>query len=330
MGMPNPFSGFPVTDDWAAHRARGSLGGVDFGTPVGTPIVAPNPGFVSYEAGNGSGGYIITLALSNSPGYKMQFLHCSAFEGGNRNVRQGEVIGYTGGKKGAAGAGSSTGPHVHVHLVDPNGVREDVMPWFVNAPSAVASVREYQELLNNYGYGLAVDGVNGPLTKAAVRDFQSKRGLTADGVVGPATTAELRKPVPAAPVKPKPEPVKPEPVKPEPVKPEPVKPTKPKQRESITEPKKIPERKPMPTKPEEKIASLPTADLGVIIMKSSHRKLAYALYAGVSIVVTNVAVGFASLGAPFPGWLTVAVAVIGNLAVPFSALAIANAPKKSA
>ena len=327
MGMPNPFAGFSISDDWAAHRARGSLGGVDFETPVGTPIVAPNAGYVSFDAGSGSGGYIITLALSDSPGYKLQFLHCSAFEGSDRNVKQGDIIGYTGGAKGAPGAGSSTGAHVHMHIINPNGGREDVMPWFVSAPSAIASVKEYQTLLNNYGYGLVVDGVNGPLTKAAVRDFQSKHGLTADGIVGPATTAELRKPVPVV------VPPKPTPVKPEPVKLEPVKPAKPKQRESMTEPKKIPERKPVPAntpKPEEKITSLPAADLGVIIVKASHRKLAYALYAGTSIVVTNIAVGFASLGTPFPSWLTVAVAIIGNLAVPFSALAIANAPKKSA
>jgi murein DD-endopeptidase MepM/ murein hydrolase activator NlpD len=189
-----------------------------------------------------------------------------------------------------------------------------------------ASTRALQTFL-----GIAADGSWGPATTRALQGFL---GVPADGSFGPQTIRSLQaslsggtfvKPVVPAPVKPKPEPVKPEPVKPEPVKP-----TKPKQRESITEPKKIPERKPMPTKSEEKIASLPTADLGVIIMKSSHRKLAYALYAGVSIVVTNVAVGFASLGAPVPGWLTVAVAVIGNLAVPFSALAIANAPKKSA
>ena len=356
MAMTNPFSGFPVTDDWAAHRARGSLGGVDFATPVGTPIYAPVAGSVRFHAGNGSGGYIISLSLADSPGYVMEFLHCSGFNGSNRSVKAGELLGYTGGARGAAGSGSSTGPHVHVHLVDPNGVREDVMPWFGSAPSAgklridgdfgPATKKALQSAL-----GVTVDGDFGPASTKALQSFLS---VTADGSWGPATTRALQgflgvpadgsfgpqtirslqaslsggtfvKPVVPAPVKPKPEPVKPEPVKPEPVKP-----TKPKQRESITEPKKIPERKPVPTKSEEKIASLPTADLGVIIMKSSHRKLAYALYAGVSIVVTNVAVGFASLGAPFPGWLTVAVAVIGNLAVPFSALAIANAPKKSA
>jgi murein DD-endopeptidase MepM/ murein hydrolase activator NlpD len=162
MGMPNPFAAYRVSDDWAAHRARGSLGGTDWATPVGTPIYAPNPGQVVYEAGNGTGGYIITLSLANSPGYKMQFLHCSSFNGGNRVVKEGELLGHTGGAPGAPGAGSSTGAHVHVHLVDPNGVREDVLPWFANsapASSATYSVAEVQSLLAARGfYSGAIDG----------------------------------------------------------------------------------------------------------------------------------------------------------------------------
>lgn len=201
MGMPNPFAGFPVTDDWAAHRARGSLGGTDYGTPVGTPIVAPNPGFVSYEAGNGSGGYIISLALGNSPGYVMQFLHCSAFEGGNRNVNEGDILGYTGGAKGAPGAGSSTGTHVHVHLVDPNGVREDVQPWFADvaptsggsAPaSASVDYSEVQSLLAARGYyGGAIDGEFGRQSWTAVQtlcaDFGFMDASYIDGVPGKKT-----------------------------------------------------------------------------------------------------------------------------------------------
>ena len=255
MGMINQFGQFGISDDWAAHRARGSLGGTDFNTPSGTPIIAPNPGYVSYEAGNGSGGYIITLALSDSPGYKMQFLHCSAFEGSNRQVNTGEVIGYTGGIKNAPGSGSSTGPHVHIHMIDPNGNRQDVMPWFgfsissgiavdgdfgphtkralqgalgviVDGDFGPSSTRALQSFL-----GVAVDGSWGPVTTRALQEFL---GVSVDGDFGPQTVRALQqslnagtfKKVVSAPPKPpvKPEPVKPEPVKPEPVKPEPVKP----------------------------------------------------------------------------------------------------------
>ena len=49
-----------------------------------------------------------------------------------------------------------------------------------------------QKLLNEKGgYGLAVDGIYGSDTAAAVKTFQKKNGLTADGIVGPATFAKL-------------------------------------------------------------------------------------------------------------------------------------------
>lgn len=195
MAMPNPFAGFPISDGWAEHRARGSLGGVDFATPVGTRITAPAAGHVSYEYGSGSGGYIITLALADSPGYKIQFLHCSAFEGGNRNVSAGELLGYTGGAAGAAGAGSSTGPHVHVHMIDPNGVREDVMPWFGGTSSATPAASDaqaqIQEMLKAQGlYDGPVDGVFGPKSWRGVQTWLARYSLyggAIDGIPGPNT-----------------------------------------------------------------------------------------------------------------------------------------------
>lgn len=73
---------------------------------------------------------------------------------------------------------------------------------------------------------------------------------------------------------------------------------------------------------------LPNQDLGVIIPNPKYRKVAYAVYAGVSLVVTNVAVAYTALQLPFDSWLVVAMAVLGNLAVPFGTLAIANATTK--
>ena len=48
-------------------------------------------------------------------------------------------------------------------------------------------VRTLQYLLNDRGAGLAVDGVFGPRTAAAVRTFQGTHGLAVDGIVGPKT-----------------------------------------------------------------------------------------------------------------------------------------------
>ena len=53
-------------------------------------------------------------------------------------------------------------------------------------------MREYQQLLSGLGfYAGAIDEVHGPLTDAAVRNFQTDHGLPADGVVGDATWLAL-------------------------------------------------------------------------------------------------------------------------------------------
>lgn len=54
-------------------------------------------------------------------------------------------------------------------------------------------VKEIQEMLKALNYAIAVDGIFGLKTYAAVRDFQSKNGLVADGIVGPKTLTALEK-----------------------------------------------------------------------------------------------------------------------------------------
>jgi outer membrane protein OmpA-like peptidoglycan-associated protein len=54
-------------------------------------------------------------------------------------------------------------------------------------------IRWVQSSLNQLlGTRLAVDGVAGPQTRAAVRSFQQKQGLQVDGIAGPATDAAIK------------------------------------------------------------------------------------------------------------------------------------------
>lgn len=58
--------------------------------------------------------------------------------------------------------------------------------------AAVADTREVQTVLKKWGYYTGnVDGINGPKTIAAVKAFQKKYGLAVDGIVGPLTAAKM-------------------------------------------------------------------------------------------------------------------------------------------
>lgn len=124
----NPYSNFKVSDDWAAHKARGSAGGIDYMMPVGTPLPTPFGGVVNNRPNNGSNGNQTDIKLDN--GYTISFLHLSEFKRANgERVGAGTVIGLSGGAKGAPGAGSSTGPHVHIHMLDPSGNRVNFLDY---------------------------------------------------------------------------------------------------------------------------------------------------------------------------------------------------------
>jgi len=48
-------------------------------------------------------------------------------------------------------------------------------------------VKEVQQMLNNLGYEVSIDGIYGYRTKETIKDFQRSNGLTADGIVGEKT-----------------------------------------------------------------------------------------------------------------------------------------------
>lgn len=57
--------------------------------------------------------------------------------------------------------------------------------------STGSAVKKLQTSLNKHGYGLAVDGIFGVKTQAAVRDYQQQYGLKLDGIAGVETWGSL-------------------------------------------------------------------------------------------------------------------------------------------
>lgn len=55
-------------------------------------------------------------------------------------------------------------------------------------------VKYVQQLLASRGYQIAVDGVSGPQTEAALRDFEQKNGLQVTGMATPAALQALTAP----------------------------------------------------------------------------------------------------------------------------------------
>ncbi|WP_040912087.1 M23 family metallopeptidase, partial [Wenjunlia vitaminophila] len=118
----HPFSGYPLTGTWQDHLDAGSLGGLDYGMSVGTPLRAAGAGTITNIPYNGTGGHTVTISHSN--GYRTQYMHLSSFSLSNGAwIGMGGVVGLSGGQPGAPGSGSSTGPHVHWHMINPSGVR---------------------------------------------------------------------------------------------------------------------------------------------------------------------------------------------------------------
>jgi peptidoglycan hydrolase-like protein with peptidoglycan-binding domain len=67
-----------------------------------------------------------------------------------------------------------------------------ILPWpLVRRGDQAHPVPSLQYLLGGRGHAVAVDGIFGPVTEAAVRAFQHQKGLAVDGIVGPQTWSAL-------------------------------------------------------------------------------------------------------------------------------------------
>lgn len=137
MGAVKPFSGnYRITSNYGEVRhltfpsgikspSYGKPhGGIDFGTPMGTPIYAAQDGIVEstpYDS-DGFGNYI---KIKHNNGLESFYGHLASKErSGGSAVRAGELIGYSG------NSGQTTGPHLHFEVrrngerIHPNALLE--------------------------------------------------------------------------------------------------------------------------------------------------------------------------------------------------------------
>ena len=118
--MKTPINGARLSSRYG-NRKHPILGytkmhrGLDFATPLGTPIFAAGDGIIEKAGWNGSYGKYIRIRHTGT--YKTAYAHLSGF---HKNVRsgkrisQGKIIGYVG------TTGRSTGPHLHYEVIKNN------------------------------------------------------------------------------------------------------------------------------------------------------------------------------------------------------------------
>ncbi len=124
-----------ITSRYSMARLHPILGvriphwGIDYGAPVGTPVMATADGVVASAGRNGGAGNAVEIR--HAGGFATTYMHLSRFAAGVRpgaRVEQGQVIGYVG------STGLSTGPHLDYRVtqngrhLNPLGVGRDPAP----------------------------------------------------------------------------------------------------------------------------------------------------------------------------------------------------------
>lgn len=111
-------------------KERHHHGGIDYAMPVGSPVLAAADGVVDQVTTqpNSSRSFGLYVVIKHE-GFFTYYAHLSrSVVRAGQKVSQGDLIAYSGGKKGAPGAGSSTGPHLHFEVRKDKSSKQSVDP----------------------------------------------------------------------------------------------------------------------------------------------------------------------------------------------------------
>lgn len=110
MAYRQPFEGsYEITQAYGEKVTSAFHTGIDYGTPVGTPILASEAGTVAFSGWDNTG-YGNTVILQHGDGKATLYAHLQGIEAGiavGVKVERSQVIGKSG------STGNSTGPHLH-------------------------------------------------------------------------------------------------------------------------------------------------------------------------------------------------------------------------
>lgn len=148
-------------DSWGWSRSGGRRHqGVDLIAERGTPIVAVRDGYAQFK-NSGLGGRAVWLTTDD--GDKFYYAHLDAWEGENRDVVAGELIGYVG------SSGNAKGPHLHFETL-PGGATENPFPHTLGAcvppPEPVVNEVAAQHASSAIASRRAVEGPSSAATEA--------------------------------------------------------------------------------------------------------------------------------------------------------------------
>jgi murein DD-endopeptidase MepM/ murein hydrolase activator NlpD len=125
---------------WARHKANGSAGGVDLAYPLNSPVEAPAAGVWYFFPNQGTAGNVGHILIGG--GWSVIFEHLMPTDHlpNGTFVKVDQVVAHSGNSGGVQ-------PHLHVHLLDPQGQRVNIFHHFTKTSTASSGVVKILEKL---------------------------------------------------------------------------------------------------------------------------------------------------------------------------------------